>query len=101
MMRCVPNSSTMPVSTLKTVPASATSSPMIKTRASRRISSLIASRIASEKVNIRPFVLFPLGVDMAIHLLGGWIGGVEGKFDGGAHFLVDARGNLLEDRSLR
>ena len=45
--RWVPNSSTKPSNTLKGVPASATSSPMIKTRLSRRISSAMASLIAS------------------------------------------------------
>ncbi len=44
--RCVPNSCTSPLRTLKGVPASATSSPMMKTRGSRRISSARASRMA-------------------------------------------------------
>jgi hypothetical protein len=44
--RVVPNSSTSPESTLKGVPASATSSPMISTRSSRLISSARASLIA-------------------------------------------------------
>ena len=44
--RSVPNSSTKPLSTLKGVPASATSSPIIKTDSSRRISSANASLIA-------------------------------------------------------
>src|SRR5687768_3699902 len=49
MMRLGPNSSTSPLSTLKVVPASATSSPIRTTVGSRRISSAIASRTASPK----------------------------------------------------
>src|SRR5438270_10068699 len=44
--RSVPNSSTRPASTLKGVPASATSSPITKTASSRRSSSVRASLIA-------------------------------------------------------
>ncbi len=47
MMRSGPNSSTSPFNTLNVVPASATSSPMRTTVGSRRISSAIASRMAS------------------------------------------------------
>src|SRR5579862_8068852 len=53
MMRDLPNSSTIPESTLNGVPASATSSPMTKTVESRRISSDSASRTASAIVNSR------------------------------------------------
>ena len=49
MMRSLPNSSTRPVSTLNVVPASATSSPIRTTVGSRRISSAIASLMASPK----------------------------------------------------
>src|SRR5574342_52976 len=63
--RSLPNSSTRPVSTLKGVPASATSSPRTKTRGSRRISSANASRIASAKVRARPGAS---GIDMLMHL---------------------------------
>src|SRR5829696_3119398 len=49
MMRCGPNSSTSPFRTLNVVPASATSSPSRTMFESRRISSAIASRIASPK----------------------------------------------------
>src|SRR3990170_2121201 len=51
--RSGPNSSTRPLSTLKGVPASATSSPMMKTLGSRRISSARASLIAWANVSTR------------------------------------------------
>src|SRR5690348_2499721 len=50
MIRSGPNSSTRPESTLNGVPASATSSPMMKTVGSRRNSSASASRIACPSV---------------------------------------------------
>jgi hypothetical protein len=46
MMRSLPNSSTSPLSTLKVVPASATSSPISTTFGSRRSSSAMASLMA-------------------------------------------------------
>src|SRR6516165_9327585 len=51
--RLVPNSSTSPDRTLNGVPASATSSPRMHTRESRRISSASASRTACANVNSR------------------------------------------------
>src|SRR5205814_582993 len=68
-MRSLPNSSTMPVSTLYTVPASATSSPHRNTRESRRISSAIASRTASPNVSSRVAVIVS-GIDILVHLVG-------------------------------
>src|SRR6266853_2609867 len=56
MIRSLPNSSTSPVSTLNVVPASATSSPMRMTFGSRRISSAMASLMASPKDSSRTFV---------------------------------------------
>src|SRR2546425_246233 len=56
MMRSVPTSCTSPTSVLNGCPASATSSPMRKTRGSRRISSAIASRTASPYVSSRTAV---------------------------------------------
>src|SRR5882672_10041657 len=53
MTRDFPNSSTNPERTLNGVPASATSSPIMHTRGSRRISSASASRTASPSVNSR------------------------------------------------
>src|SRR5579863_2062236 len=64
--REVPNSSTRPERTLNGVPASATSSPMMKTRASRRISSASASRIASANVISRVPVS---GIDVLVNLV--------------------------------
>src|SRR3954451_1808111 len=49
--RCVPNSSTRPLSTLNGVPASATSSPITKTSGSRRISSTKAAFTAWANVS--------------------------------------------------
>src|SRR3984893_18102349 len=65
--RSEPNSSTNPDSTLNGVPASATSSPKMHTRESRRISSASASRTACANVNSRSgiHVLFHL-IDAAI-----------------------------------
>src|SRR5687768_191535 len=92
--RWVPNSPTSPDNTLNGVPASATSSPMINTVGSRRISSDSASLIAWLNVISRPGLLvvmmvacdgfptfFPsahrrgdaagiLGVDMLVYLVG-------------------------------
>src|ERR1700693_3837921 len=52
-IRSGPNSLTNPVRTLKGWPASAMSSPKMKTRESRRSSSASASRMASPRVNSR------------------------------------------------
>src|SRR5690348_9308367 len=68
--RSVPNSSTSPDSTLKGVPASATSSPRIQTRESRRISSASASRTACAKVSSRSA---GSGIDILLHFSGIWI----------------------------
>src|SRR3954471_20550915 len=58
--RVVPNSSTRPASTLNGVPTSATSSPMMKTVGSRRISSTSAALTACAKVSS--------GIDVLRHL---------------------------------
>src|SRR6266496_1013474 len=65
--RSLPNSSTRPERTLKGVPASATSSPMMQTVGSRRISSASASRMACAKVSSRSAVS---GIDILVHLIG-------------------------------
>src|SRR6266699_2997738 len=65
--RSLPNSSTNPDNTLKGVPASATSSPIMHTRGSRRISSASASRIASPKVSSRTLVWVAVsGIDVRL-----------------------------------
>src|SRR5271165_572503 len=61
--RFAPNSSTNPERTLKGVPASATSSPMMHTRESRRISSASASRTACANVSSRS------GIDVLLHFV--------------------------------
>src|SRR5580693_1739139 len=81
--REVPNSSTSPESTLNGVPASATSSPMMKTRESRRISSASASRIASAKVISRIPVS---GIDVLVNFVRAGIRRGDGKFHGQIHF---------------
>src|SRR6056297_3070515 len=63
--RWVPNSSTSPESTLKGVPASATSSPIRKTVGSRRISSAIASLTAWDRV-ISRIVSSSIRIDMHV-----------------------------------
>src|SRR3970040_727686 len=65
MLRSVPNSCTSPTSVLNGGQASATSSPIRKTRGSRRISSAIASLTASPYVSSRTVVS---GIDILVHL---------------------------------
>src|SRR5580704_879395 len=77
--RAAPNSSTSPERTLKGVPASATSSPMIQTRASRRISSASASRTAWANVSSRS------GIDMLLHFVNVRIGRGDGELYRGFH----------------
>src|SRR5690348_13730340 len=95
MIRCGPNSSTNPESTLNGVPASATSSPITYTVASRRSSSASASRIACASVNSRTpadfdWLSIVLGVDILINLAGIWERRVEReihrRLDLGARF---------------
>src|SRR3989304_3459014 len=74
--RSGPNSSTKPDRTLKGVPASATSSPTMNTRGSRRISSASASRMASAKVSSRPLAS---GIDVLSDLAHIRICGVDGE----------------------
>ena len=87
--RFVPNSFARPESTLNGVPASATSSPMMKTVGSRRISSANASLMAWPKVISRTG--FPL-------VMAGWFsspwpspsgGGNEGEGLLGVDMLID------------
>src|SRR5580658_4290721 len=81
--REVPNSSTRPESTLNGVPASATSSPMMNTRESRRISSASASRTASAKVISR---IPGSGIDVLVNFVHTRVWRGDGKFDGLIHF---------------
>src|SRR5713101_6648614 len=68
--RSGPNSSTSPERTLNGVPASATSSPTMKTEASRRISSASASFTACDSVSSRVpgWAATALGEDMLVDL---------------------------------
>src|SRR5262249_52356518 len=89
--RSGPNSSTSPFRTLKVVPASAMSSPRMKTVGSRRSSSASASLIASPKVSSRS------DVDMFTHLFRRRERRVEGKRQGVLHFTVYRFFDLLEN----
>src|SRR5690242_14415312 len=90
--RSLPNSSTRPESTLKGVPASATSSPMMNTRGSRRISSARASRTAWAKVSSRPFS----GIDVLLHFFRAGIGSSDGELHCRLHVLFYLSLNALE-----
>src|SRR5256885_12476771 len=61
-----PNSSTRPDNTLNGVPASATSSPKMHTRESRRISSASASRTACANVSS---LVATSGINVLVHLV--------------------------------
>src|SRR5215472_14972106 len=95
--RSGPNSSTRPESTLNGVPASATSSPTMKTVASRRSSSASASLIACAKVSVRvaAAVCVALGVDILGHLARVGERGLDGEgeslLDLVARLVLDAR----------
>src|SRR5262245_34561349 len=99
MMLSLPNSSTSPVSTLNVVPASATSSPMRTTRGSRRISSAMASLIASPNVSSRTAVAVS-GIDVLVHLAGIRIRCVDGEVHGTVHFFDELFLNPVERRAI-
>src|SRR5271165_3834669 len=85
--RFAPNSSTSPERTLKGVPASATSSPMMQTRESRRISSASASRTACANVISRS------GIDVLLHFIDARIW----RSDGELHCCFHRGSNLIPD----
>src|ERR1700675_3970389 len=91
--RSDPNSSTSPDSTLKGVPASATSSPKMHTRGSRRISSASASRTACANVNSRIAVS---GINVLVDLLDTRIRSGDGKLNGGLHLFAHFVLNFLQ-----
>src|SRR6516164_2799404 len=95
--RSGPNSSTRPVRTLNGCPASAMSSPRMKTRESRRISSASASRTACASVNSRP--LFA-GIHVPFDLVDVGVARPRGELDGlvdlGLHFSL----NFVEPRAV-
>src|SRR5713226_6096822 len=88
--RSVPNSSTSPDRTLNGVPASATSSPKIQTRESRRISSASASRIACANVSS---LVATSGIYVLVHLVRGRIRRgnrkLHRRFHFRSHFFLD------------
>src|ERR1700675_3026569 len=89
--RSLPNSSNRPERTLKGVPASATSSPMMQTVESRRISSASASRIACAKVSSRSFCAPTTvsGIHILVHFTGIRIGRCYCEFDCLLHFRLE------------
>src|SRR4249919_3533107 len=100
MMRSLPNSSTRPVSTLNVVPASATSSPMRMTLGSRRISSAIASLMASPKLSSRTLVAIS-SIDILGDLAWVRVGRVDRELDGGIHLGDQLSLNRIEGRAIR
>src|SRR5579872_2607895 len=93
--RSGPNSSTSPESTLKGVPASATSSPTMKTVSSRRSSSASASFTACASVSSRVATgAATLGEDIVGHLAGIR----ERRGERLLHRLHDLRARLVLDR---
>src|SRR5487761_2166522 len=91
MMRLGPNSSTRPLRTLKGVPASAISSPMMNTVGSRRSSSASASRIAWLRVIWRipapvgALLAARLDVDIFGYLRRVWVGRFERELHARLH----------------
>src|SRR6478672_3496166 len=97
MIRPVPNSSTRPASTLKGVPASATSSPITNTVGSRRSSSRNASFTACDIVSSRvPWAIS--SVDMVRHLARVGVGRCQGVLDGVIHLGLDPLADALDLR---
>src|SRR6266446_1144106 len=84
--RSAPNSSTSPDKTLNGVPASATSSPKMHTRLSRRISSASASRTACANVNS---LVATSGINVLVHLVCCRIGRRNRKLHRRLHFRAD------------
>src|ERR1035438_1531050 len=95
--RSLPNSSSKPDRTLKGVPASATSSPMMQTVLSRRISSANASRIACANVNSRPPAS---GIHVLVHFANGRIRCRYGEVDRLLHFGLEFSLNMIEHRQI-
>src|SRR6202051_3371010 len=96
--RDFPNSSTIPDRTLNGVPASATSSPMMNTVGSRRISSDSASRTASAIVNSRAATS---GIHILPHLVRSGIRGLQGESNRRVDFRFGLRADFVELRLRR
>src|SRR6202165_6027991 len=91
--RSAPNSSTSPDNTLKGVPASATSSPKMHTRESRRISSASASRTACSNVSS---LVATSGINVLVHLVYSRIRRGNRKLHGRLHFRLHFLLDLLQ-----
>src|SRR5215472_1230401 len=98
--RSAPNSSTRPERTLNGVPASATSSPKMHTRGSRRISSASASRIACANV-ISLCAVTVSGINVLINLFNRRIGSGNRELDGGLHLLANYLFGPLQGSGVR
>src|SRR5579864_4616468 len=98
MTRDFPNSSTIPDNTLNGVPASATSSPMMKTLGSRRISSDSASRTASAIVNSRTATS---GIHILPHLIRSRVRGLQSEGNRRVDFRFRLRLDFVELRLRR
>src|SRR6266852_2946494 len=99
--RSLPNSSTRPDKTLNGVPASATSSPRMHTRESRRISSANASRTACANVNSR--LLFSAktsGIHVLLRLVHAGVRRGDRKVDRRLHFFSHFHFDLRENRRI-
>src|SRR5882762_6635632 len=96
--RSDPNSSTKPDNTLNGVPASATSSPKMHTRGSRRISSASASRTACANVSSRIAVS---GINVLVDLLNPGIRSGNGKFHGSLLLFTRLVLNFLQRAAIR
>src|SRR5215471_5693630 len=93
--RSAPNSSTSPERTLNGVPASATSSPKMQTRESRRISSARASRTACANVSSRS------GINVLIDLIDAGIRCIDGEFHRGFCLAADLGRDSVECGGIR
>src|SRR5208337_3465237 len=91
--RSLPNSSNRPERTLKGVPASATSSPMMQTVLLRRISSASASRIACAKVISRAPAS---GIHVLVHFIDGRVRRRDCEFNGFLHLCLKLRMHLIQ-----
>src|SRR5579863_1236112 len=93
--RWAPNSSTSPERTLNGVPASATSSPKMHTRESRRISSASASRTAWANVSSRS------GINVLIYLVSARIRSRDRELHRRFHFASRLSGDSIERSLIR
>src|SRR5882672_2614694 len=91
--RSAPNSSTRPDNTLNGVPASATSSPKMHTRESRRISSASASRTACANVSS---LVATSGINVLVHLVDSRVRRGNRKLNGRLHFRTHFFLDLLQ-----